>query len=61
MADKSPQQLLRESLERNEKQLEQWPQWMRRAFSTENIFSVPSPRESSPRRHGHGSPSSSKG
>ncbi len=45
MAEKTPRELLRESLEHNAKELEKWPGWMRRAISTESLFSVPPRRE----------------
>jgi hypothetical protein len=51
MAEKTPRELLRESLEHNARELEKWPDWMRRAASTESLFSVPSRREREPSYH----------
>ena len=44
MAERTPRELLRESLEHNARELEKWPDWMRRAISTESLLSVPSRR-----------------
>jgi hypothetical protein len=40
MAEKTPHELLRESLERNAKEVATWPSWMRSAMSVKEIFSV---------------------
>lgn len=39
MAEKTPHELLRESLERNAREVATWPSWMRSAISTKGIFS----------------------
>ncbi len=49
MSEKTPRQLLRESLERNAEEVASWPSWMRTAISTKGMFSVPSPDEVSGR------------
>jgi hypothetical protein len=40
MAEKTPHELLRESLERNAAEVAGWPSWLRSAISTRSIFSV---------------------
>jgi hypothetical protein len=40
MPEKTPHELLRESLDRNAKQLATLPDWVRAAISTESIFKV---------------------
>lgn len=42
MTEKTPRELLRESLERNARDLEQLPAWLRSDAYTESVFSVPS-------------------
>ena len=58
MASKTPRELLRESLERNARELENWPAWMRSAISTANIFSVSPPDEEPRSDEGHEVPMS---
>ena len=40
MAEKTPRELLQETLERSAKVVRAWPAWMRTAFSAELIFPV---------------------
>lgn len=40
MAEKTPRELLFESLQRNADEVRSWPQWMREAVSTAHIFRV---------------------
>ena len=42
MTEKTPRELLRESLERNARDLEQLPAWLRSDTYTESVFSAPS-------------------
>jgi hypothetical protein len=51
--EKTPRELLRESLLRNAEELKGWPSWMHSAISTESIFSVPSPTEAAGRVERH--------
>lgn len=42
MTDKTPRELLRESLERTNTELAELPSWLRSDAYTESVFSVPS-------------------
>lgn len=43
MPEKTPRELLRETLDRNAKQVDALPTWVRSAISTESIFKVVPP------------------
>lgn len=45
MAEKSPRELLRETIERSAREVASWPAWMRGAVSTEGVFRVQSTTE----------------
>ncbi len=49
MAEKTPHELLRESLERNAAEVAKWPDWLRSAISTRGVFSVAPVEKSSDR------------
>ena len=45
MSEKTPRELLQETLERNAKDVAAWPSWMRNAVSAEKIFCTTTSRE----------------
>jgi hypothetical protein len=45
MAEKTPREILFESLQRNAEEVRSWPQWMREAVSTAHIFRVAPPKD----------------
>lgn len=67
MAEKTPRELLRETLERSAREVASWPAWMRSAVSTEGVFAVAGPsrervaREDSGHRGERGADSRSAG
>lgn len=48
MNTKTPRELLRETLDKNARELADWPDWMRNAISTASVFYVPTQVESRP-------------
>jgi hypothetical protein len=45
---KTPRELLRETLDKNTREIAGWPEWMRNAISTASVFYVPAQRETEP-------------
>lgn len=45
---KTPRELLRETLDKNARELADWPDWMRNAISTASVFYVPAQVNSKP-------------
>jgi hypothetical protein len=50
MDEKTPRERLRESLRENSERVREWPEWLRAAISTAEVFSVPPVKADGPRR-----------
>jgi hypothetical protein len=50
MEKKTPREQLRDSLRENSEHVRQWPDWLRAAISTSEVFAVAPPQVDHPRR-----------